>query len=142
MSEMLTIQTQLSAEGMEEDLDRQDIIRDIFNKKLFWCRVSQRMLSYALLSCQTQDFDSEEAVKFPKAQPLDWPNCQKWDSLEAQYAHKSPSFDEFRIFELNDLWVIYRAASDQGVLTPWSDISKFHIDAASQDVIWISLHTI
>ena len=34
MSEMLTIQTQLTSEGMEEDLDRQDIIRDIFNKKL------------------------------------------------------------------------------------------------------------
>ena len=34
MSEMLTIQTQLATEGMEEDLDRQDIIRDIFNKKL------------------------------------------------------------------------------------------------------------
>ena len=31
---MLTIQTQLAAEGMDEDLDRQDIIRDIFNKKL------------------------------------------------------------------------------------------------------------
>ena len=31
---MLTIQTQLTSENMEGDLDRQDIIRDIMNKKL------------------------------------------------------------------------------------------------------------
>ena len=34
MSELLAIKTQLKGEGMEGDLDRQDIIRDILNKKL------------------------------------------------------------------------------------------------------------
>ena len=104
---------------------------------------------FTSVSCQIQDFDSEEAVKFPKAQPLDSPKCQKWDSLEAQYALKSPNFGEFKIFELNDLWVIYQLwwedNSHSEILVPPgvpSDTSKFHIDAASQDVIWISLHTI
>ena len=34
MSEMLAIQTQLRSTGMEKDLHRQDIVRDIMNKKL------------------------------------------------------------------------------------------------------------
>ena len=34
MSEMLAIQTQLKSTGMERDLHRQDIVRDLMNKKL------------------------------------------------------------------------------------------------------------
>ena len=88
------------------------------------------MLRFSLVSLvKYRIIYSEQAVKFPKAQPLDSPKCQKWDSLEAQYALKSPNFGEFRIFELNDLGVIYqlwwednlwdfgasRGTSDQGV---------------------------